>query len=464
MKKINLLLLIVCLIQACNTKTNVQKESAVEVLTKDQRMEWWRESKFGMFIHWGVYAVPAGIHEGKETNIIAEWIMDTQEISVSRYEEYAKEFNPTLYDADAWMKLAKEAGVKYIVITSKHHDGFSLWDSKVSDYDVMDFTPYKKDILKELAKACKKYDIKFGLYHSIMDWHHPQAQAINEPNYNDKNAKINPEFPKYIESYLKPQLKELIENYDPAILWFDGEWIKDYTHEQALDLYDFVMDLKPDIIINNRIDKGRQGMQGMNAEGEFVGDFGTPEQEILAGASDVDWESCMTMNDTWGFDQTDENWKSTEALIYQLIDVASKGGNYLLNIGPKASGEIPEASIICLQQIGEWMQVNSEAIYGTEKLNTVFGEGDTIRYTKKKGTNTYYAIKLKSLSDQLTIRYLKPSESTQISLLGYNEQLEYRYDDENGLIISLPENIDQTLWKDSKAWTFRIENSKERIN
>jgi len=334
---------------------------------RDERMKWWREARFGMFIHWGLYAVPAGTYKGKRIAGIGEWIMERADIPLSEYEQFAKQFNPVKFNADQWVRIAKNAGMKYIVITSKHHDGFCLWDSKVGDYDIMDATPFKRDILKELSVACKKHGVRLCFYHSIMDWHHPYAQAPFYPNYNDRGERTNPNFSRYVRTYLKPQLKELITNYGPlGVLWFDGEWIKDWTEPQGIDLYNYVRSLQPDIIINNRVGKGRKSMQGMTEEGYFAGDFGTPEQEILpTGLPGVDWETCMTMNDTWGFKSYDDNWKSTEDLIRKLVDITSKGGNFLLNVGPNSEGLIPEASVERLQAMGEWMAKNSESIYGT---------------------------------------------------------------------------------------------------
>ncbi len=336
-------------------------------LTKDERMQWWRQARFGMFIHWGLYAVPAGEWKGKQISGIGEWIMERADIPVSEYEQLAKKFNPIKFDADEWVSIARNAGMKYIVITSKHHDGFCLWDSKVSDYDIVDATPFKRDVLGELSRACKKQGIKLCFYHSIMDWHHPDAQAPFYPKYNDgKNS--NPNFSRYVETYMKPQLKELITNYGPlGVLWFDGEWVKDWTEPQGKDLYNYVRDLQPDIIINNRVGKGRKGMEGLSkGDQEYAGDFGTPEQQIPAeGLPGVDWESCMTMNDTWGYKSYDNNWKSEEDLLRKLADIASKGGNFLLNVGPTAEGLIPGPSVERLAAMGEWMKVNGESIYDT---------------------------------------------------------------------------------------------------
>ncbi len=361
MKKIILFFLLFCL-----TLSNIYSQSKESKEEKDERMKWWREARFGMFIHWGVYSVPAGTYKDKKIKGIGEWIMHRAKIPISEYEEIAGQFNPVKFNAEEWVQIAKNAGMKYIVITSKHHDGFCLWDSKITRWDIMDASPFRRDILKELADACQKNDIRLSFYHSIMDWHHPDAQAPFYPNYNNKK-KSNPNFPGYVKNYLKPQLKELLANYGKiGILWFDGEWIKDWTSPMGKDMYNYIRSLQPEIIINNRVDKGRQGMSGMNEEGNFAGDYGTPEQEVPAtGLSGVDWESCMTMNKTWGFKSFDHDWKSSETLIRNLVDIASKGGNYLLNVGPTSEGLIPKPSIERLEKIGKWIKKNKEAIYDT---------------------------------------------------------------------------------------------------
>jgi alpha-L-fucosidase len=425
----------------------------------DRRMEWWRDNKFGMFIHWGPYAVPAGIYRGKEVDATGEWIMNVGKIPVEEYEAYARNFNPARYDADRWVQVARDAGIKYIVITSKHHDGFSLWDSKVSGYDVMDFSPIKRDLLGELKKACDKYDVKLCFYHSIMDWHHPDAQAPHYPDYNTDKKK-NPDFDRYVNSYLKPQLAELVEKYDPDLLWFDGEWIPEWTHEHGVELYSYLRKMKPGLIINNRVDKGRNGMQGMNETGgKYIGDFGTPEQEILENTSDFDWESCMTMNDTWGFKKNDHNWKSSELLIHNLVDVAAKGGNYLLNVGPTAEGLIPEPSVERLLAMGEWLKHNGEAIYKTEKLQNNYKQGENIRYTRKKGEDVYYGIALKQPEKTINLQHLKPKEGSKVYLLGYDKPLNWNFDKTQRLTIEVPTLVTEDK-KLSHAWVFKVEGEE----
>jgi len=335
---------------------------------KAARMSWFNEARFGMFIHWGVYSEAAGNFNGKPVDGAGEWIQSTGTIPAAQYRSYLIErFNPVKYDPEAWVLAAKNAGMKYIVITSKHHDGFCLWDSKLTDWDIAS-TPYKKDLLKPLADACKKHGIRFCVYHSIMDWSHPDW-GTKDPKapWRGNASNPNPDMDRYT-TYLKGQLKELVKQYHPGILWFDGEWEDAWTHERGVDLYDYLRGLDPALIINNRVDKGRAGMSGVTTDAaKFKGDYGTPEQEIPAtGFSEgVAWESCMTMNDTWGFKTKDTNWKSAATLGHNLIDIASKGGNYLLNIGPTGAGEFPAASLERLAAIGNWMKVNGESIHGT---------------------------------------------------------------------------------------------------
>ena len=425
----------------------------------NQRMEWWRDAKFGMFIHWGPYAVPAGEYNGEVIDGISEWIMDRAEIPVEEYEQYAAQFNPTAYDADRWVKLAKDAGMKYIVITSKHHDGFALWDTEVSDYDAKDYAPIKRDLLAELSEACKKYDVKLCFYHSIMDWHHPDAQAPHYPDYNT-DKKENPNFQQYVDNHLFPQVTELVEKYDPHVMWFDGEWIPEWTHEHGVRMYTHLRKLNPELIVNNRVDKGRAGMQGMNKGEEYLGDFGTPEQEILEGTSDYDWEACMTMNDSWGYKASDDNWKSKATLIHNLVDVAAKGGNYLLNVGPTAEGRIPPPSVERLQAMGDWLDVNGEAIYETERLDSDYMQGEKVRYTKKKGAPTFYGIVLESPEGDINFKNLKPAQGSEIYMLGYDQPLEWNYDDNAGLNVTVPSGVDSGV---DYAWVFKIEGEEKAI-
>ncbi len=378
-------------------------------------MEWFEESRFGMFIHWGLYSQAAGMWNGKPVENYGEWIQSYGKITANEYREnLLSQFNPVKYDPEAWVIAAKNAGIKYIVITSKHHDGFCLWDSKLTDFDIAS-TPYQKDLLKPLAAACEKHGIRFCLYHSIMDWSHPDWG--NKESWRGNANNPNPDMDRFT-TYLKGQLEEIITDYKPGILWFDGEWEDAWTHERGKDLYFYLRELDPKLIINNRVDKGRAGLQGHTIDAKFMGDYGTPEQEIPAtGFGDgVSWESCMTMNDTWGFKADDQNWKTTSTLVRNLIDIASKGGNYLLNVGPTGEGEIPAASMDCLAEIGEWMKINGESIHGTTASLFSKASWDGRSTTKRlKSGPTHIYLHLFSLPEgrKLTINHLvtQPEEA-----------------------------------------------------
>ncbi len=307
----------------------------------DARMAWWREARFGMFIHWGIMSIP-----GREC-----WYMHEARVTVDEYEKLVSRYNPTNYSAKDIVSLAKAAGQKYLVFVSKHHDGFAMWDTRLSEYSIM-ATPFKRDIVKELADECGRQGMKFGLYYSILDWHHPYARWQHWPKYRE---------------YMKGQLRELLTGYGPiAVLWFDGEWAEEWTDQQGRELYAYVRSLQPNIIINNRIGKGRQDNLGQTKQGFFPGDFDTPEQQVpRKGWPGTDWESCMTINGSWSFTTNDTQHKPARELVQMLADIASKGGNFLLNIGPRPDGSIMEDQRDRLMAIGRWMKVNKESIYWT---------------------------------------------------------------------------------------------------
>lgn len=348
----------------------------------EKRTRWWKEARFGMFIHWGIYSVPADSSRG-----MAEWYMSNFQMQVKDYEKFAPSFNPVAFDAKEWVQTAKKAGMKYIVITSKHHDGFDMFDSQVSDYTIVKSTPFQRDPLKELAEECRNQGVKLCFYHSIMDWRHPDYLPRRSWERGVRSAE-GADFSRYIV-YLKAQLKELVTKYRPAVLWFDGEWENTWTHEMGADLYRYVRSLDPHILVNNRVDKGRSGMQGMNVSNEFMGDFGTPEQEVPAqGFKDGRlWETCMTLNDTWGYARNDRNWKSQTVLIRHLADIAGKGGNFLLNVGPTNLGEFTMETKNRLEAIGRWMDGNGRAIYGTNA--TPFAKLNFAGTCTQKGNRLY---------------------------------------------------------------------------
>jgi alpha-L-fucosidase len=316
----------------------------------DARMAWWRDAKFGLFIHWGVYSVPAGYYHGQPVKGIGEWIMNRGKIPMAEYQAFARDFDPVKFNADDWVKAARDAGMKYIVITSKHHDGFAMFRSQASKWNICDATPYGKDPLQDLAAACRKHGIKLGFYYSqAQDWNNGGAAAGGKWDPAQQR-----DMDDYIDKIAVPQVKEICSNYGefPSVIWWDTS--VDMNYERAKKLYDEVKALRPNIIMNNRLGGG------------FKGDTETPEQHIPPqGYPGRDWETCMTMNGTWGFKRDDNDWKSTETLIRNLCDIASKGGNYLLNVGPTSEGLIPQPSLDRLAEIGQWMKVNGEAIYGT---------------------------------------------------------------------------------------------------
>jgi alpha-L-fucosidase len=368
--------------------------------SKDSRMKWWREARFGMFIHWGDYAQWAGIYKGHEVGHGGEWIMNRAKIPVAEYQQHAKQFNPVKFNADDWVKTAKDAGMKYIVITAKHHDGFAMFKSKASKWNIVDATPYGKDVLKQLAAACKKYGIKLGFYYSqAQDWNNPGGavarKVASEGWPNPDSARIDAytkahsghwdpaqttkTFAQYIDDVAVPQVKELLTNYgDVAVLWWDTP--TNMTDEAANKLQ-AVLKLQPNIITNDRLKRPN-----------FPGDTKTPEQKIPTQAelNGQDWETCMTMNGTWGYKSFDHKWKSTETLIHNLCDIASKGGNYLLNVGPKPDGTFPKESVDLLKEVGDWMKVNSEAIYATKASPLAPLSWGRCTMKEQKNTTTLY--------------------------------------------------------------------------
>jgi alpha-L-fucosidase len=360
--KVHLPLLAVMLLIFSFTLQVYSQDTTETPEQKNARMEWWRDARFGLFIHWGIYSVPAGVWKGKRN--YAEWIRNDAQIPLKVYEKFVNQFDPVKFDAEKWVQMAKDAGMKYIVITSKHHDGFCMFNSKYTDFDIMS-TPYKKDVLKELADAAHKAGIKICFYYSIMDWHN--YNYLPRRNWETNRPTKGANFALYVQ-YMKNQLHELLTNYGKiGILWFDGEWEKNWNNKYGQEIYDYVRKLQPDIIVNNRVGTTRNGMEGFSKNHKMIGDYGTPEQQIPAtGLPGVDWETCMTMNDHWGYNKHDNDWKSAKELIRNLTDIASKGGNYLLNIGPTAEGVFPPPAVERLKEIGKWMKVNGESIYGTK--------------------------------------------------------------------------------------------------
>jgi alpha-L-fucosidase len=327
---------------------------------KQKRIAWFHEAKYGMFIHWGLYAIPAGEWKGQRIPGIGEWIMFRAKVPVTEYAQLARQWNPVKFDANAWVQLAKDAGMKYIVITSKHHDGFALYQSKASTYDVVDATPSKRDILKELAAACRKHGMRLGYYYSqSQDWHDPNGAGNSWDFGPDRvEGKEQKNYDKYLREKAEPQVRELLTEYGPvALVWFDTPQMM--TSERARRFTNLVRQLSPDTLIDGRLGE----------PGDYVT---TGDNVIPAVAQSEAWEVPATINHTWGYRKDDHDWKSPGDIAFKLVDIVSKGGNYLLNVGPMADGVIPQPSQDNLRAVGAWLRKNGEAIYGAGK--TPWGE------------------------------------------------------------------------------------------
>ncbi len=335
-------------------------------MAKDCRQQWWKEAKFGMFIHWGLYAIPAGEYKGRQTKSVGEWIMKHLSIPVEEYAEFAKVFNPVKFNAEEWVRLASDAGMKYIVITAKHHDGFAMFKSAADPYNIVDATPFGRDPMKELAEACRKYGLKFCFYYSqVQDWYDKNGCGYGRPDEEK-------DFEEYLERKCLPQLTELLTQYgDIGLIWFDTPQKCKPEHSQRI--YDHVKSLQPNCIVSGRI-------------GNQLGDYmSTGDNMLPLLPYPGDWEVPATLNDTWGFKKSDTNWKSPKQLIELLVKINSRGGNYLLNVGPTAEGEIPEACADILREIGRFMQKNGESIYGTKAAPAYPYDMDWVRFTTKPG-------------------------------------------------------------------------------
>ncbi len=317
---------------------------------KDTKQQWFKDAKYGLFIHWGLYCLLAGEYRGVKTDRIAEWIENTLDIPAEEYEKLAGQFNPTKFDADAFVKRAKEQwGMKYLVLTAKHHEGFAMYDSKVSEFNVVKATPYGKDILRQLQQACEKYDMKFGFYYS-------QSQDWDDPNgFMSGRDNSHKDFQKYFDEKCKPQVRELLENYgEICLIWFDTPM--GITVEQTQELVDLVKSIQPNCLLSGRT-------------GNHMGDYMTTGDNFIPRLpQEGDWEVPATVNDTWGYSKFDTNWKSADQILQLLLKIVSRGGNYLLNVGPTADGVVPEACVKVLDEVGRYVMENAEAIYGTKTV------------------------------------------------------------------------------------------------
>jgi len=386
--------------------------------TNEKMLEEFMDMKYGMFVHWGPVSL-----KGTEIG----WSRG-REVPVEEYDNLYKSFNPTKFNADEWIKTAKEAGMKYFVITTRHHDGFSIWPTDYSDYDIA-ATPYKKDVLMQLKKACDKYGIMFGTYYSINDWKHPYY-PLGSPG--GKTKKESGDMEKYIP-FIKGQTKELIEKYDTKILWFDGEWEEPWTHEMGQDLYQYLKSLDEDILINNRVDKGRKGMEGITISDKYAGDFATPEQRV--GTYDIEnpWESCITICEQWAW-KPDDKMKSYEETLFTLLKTVGGGGNLLLNVGPMPDGRIEPRQVARLKEIGNWLNENGESVYGT--TGGPYKPVDWLASTRKE--NAIYIHLLDYEKNEVLLPFPFETKIKDLRLLS-GEVVTFVYSNEN-LVIRIPDN------------------------
>lgn len=328
---------------------------AEDAITQDERMAWWRDARFGMFIHWGLYSIPGGEWKGtdygkEEGGASAEWLMNSADIPKEEYRKLTEQFNPTDFDAAEWVSTAKAAGMKYMVITSKHHDGFCLFDTDHTDYNVMDATPFKRDIIKELSEECAKQELRFGVYYSqFKDWYHRgrkrNAGTMSVDDYLDM---------------VQGHMDELLINYgDMAVLWFDtgGNNVVEADRQGAR-----VRQLQPGTVICSRL----YSRKVPKAKRKYADFESLPDRTIAPKRMDGDVETCMTMRHNWGYDRDENRWKSTKDIIERLVLSSSRGVNFLLNVGPTPEGTFCSEEIDRLNAVGQWMKVNGESIYGTE--------------------------------------------------------------------------------------------------
>ena len=421
--------------------------AAESAAARDARMKWWREARFGMFVHWGLYSGLGGVWKGKPVGNRGgmEWIQ--QRVGVDTY-SYAAEavprFVPKKDFAKQWARVAKNAGCKYVVFTTKHHEGFALHDSMLTNYDAGDIVG--RDLVKEIVEALRAEGLRVGFYHSVIDWHHPQydfkrAKGLPYPRGGARVAVTPRDQAKYV-AFLHGQVRELANRYGPVDIWW---W--DYSKPGAEgafwgadELVAIVRRANPATIMNNRLYRiphieKNDSVGRLLAFDPAHGDFTTPEQTVPSrGVPGVDWEQCMTMNTSWGFSQNDHAWKSSEKLIRTLVDIASKGGNYLLNVGPTGDGSIPPESVERMAAMGKWMKVNGESIYGTtanpfEKLpfdGRCTAKGDTL----------YLHVFKRPASGTIAI----PTKASKATLLGGGQKLATRREGDK-LVITLPNTL-----------------------
>jgi alpha-L-fucosidase len=411
---------------------------------REQRIEWWREARFGMFIHWGLYAIPGGTWKGKVRDSgYSEWIMFDEKIPAKEYGQLAAKFNPVKFDAKEWTSIARRAGMKYMVLTAKHHDGFSMFDSELTPYNIAEATPFKRDITRELSDACRDGGVRFGCYYSVdRDWYRAQGpgnryQQTNTWDYPDSKQE---DFDRYLADFAKPQIQEILKKYKPDVLWFDDIDMK--NDAQVLDLYQTVRALRPECVINSRI----QGcVPPKQIPPPFCDYISSGDNEIINNNIGFEWENPGSMNTSYGYNPNDHKWHSSEEIVSKLVEIVSKGGNYLLNVGPTPEGTIPQECIDRLSEVGKWMDHNGGAIYGSSAWHVTEekdeASGRTVRFTStSKAVHVFCPVNGKAT--EVTIKALGAKQLpgrriSSITLLGSEDKVQWSQDAEK-LTLTLP--------------------------
>lgn len=432
-KKVSMALLMICLLINSHTGIKAQPRNM-----DGDKLKWFEEARFGMFVHWGLYSLLGGSYNGRtmpDTTLkngkswYAEWIQQRLEIPINDYKALAKDFNPKDFNADEWIGLAKQAGMKYFVITAKHHDGFALWDSEVSDFDIGATKLKGRDILGELVAACKKYGLRYGFYYSHwQDWEHPQGAL---PYWQP--ARKEADFDVYWKKKSLPQVKELIERYDPDLLWFDtwGDEAKSLiTPKRRDELIGMIRSLSPKCLINGRI--------AMHDPGNDIDFLEMMDNAYPSDMQTKPWQTPATMNHTWAYHEKDFNWKSSGQMLRYLVGNASKGGNYLLNIGPKGDGTLPLPGVRRLQEMGAWLLTNGEAVYATKMVSNLKGSKEVV-FTKKAIGGDRVAIYAHIVGNLAENKLIIPinSKVDSCQLLDTEEVLKFSISEGN-LVVDLP--------------------------
>lgn len=416
-------------------------------MARQERIGWFKEARYGLFIHWGLYAIPGGTWKDTvRKRGYSEWIMFSEKIPREEYAQLAKQFNPQQFDADAWAEVAKRAGMKYVVITAKHHDGFAMFDSKVTDYDILDATPFKRDIIKELEAACHRAGLQFGVYYSVdRDWYRPTGMGSKryhkQTNTWDFPNSTDEDFDRYFEEIAYPQVKELVTQYDIDLLWFDAIEMK--SPEQIERLANMIRKHSPETLINSRIWSPSFPKVVPPPHCDYIS---SGDNQILANSIDFEWENPGSMNTSYGYNPNDHNWVEPGEIVARLADIVSKGGNYLLNVGPTPKGTFEQTAIDRLLEAGKWMEVNEEAIRNASPWQQ-YSEGDNIYYTAKG--DDVYVICTEWPADTLLLKAFDSESAPDLSvhsvkLLGSKEKIDWTHT-ADGLQLSVPQKAPNPL-------------------